>query len=52
MKNSQIITALKTLREEVTMGEVVENLILIEKVNKSLQAAERGDTLTHEGAKI
>lgn len=51
MKKSEIMNALDTLPDEdVTINDVVEKLIFIEEVKKSLKAAEEGHTVSHEEA--
>lgn len=45
------MNALNTLPEEnVTINDVVEKLIFIEEVKKSLKDAEEGHTVSHEEA--
>ena len=52
MKKSDILNALDTLQEEdVTINDVVERLILVEKVKRSIKSADKGNTVSHEEAK-
>ena len=42
--NSQI----KEMPEEFTLDELIERLIIVEKVNRSLKEVEQGKTITEE----
>ena len=51
MRKTQILETLEGLPEEFTIDELVDKLIIIEKINKGLRDIEDGRSMSHEEAK-
>jgi predicted transcriptional regulator len=48
MNKSRVMELLKNLPEEITVEELIQKLLLIEKVEKGLKDAEEGRTISFE----
>jgi predicted transcriptional regulator len=51
MRKTQILETLESLPEEFTIDELVDKLIIIERINKGLRDIEEGKSMSHEEAK-
>jgi len=51
IKKSSILKVLESMPERVSIDELMEKLILVEKVDRGLEQIRRGETLTHEEVK-
>jgi predicted transcriptional regulator len=51
MRKTQILETLEGLPEEFTIDELVDKLIIIERINKGLKDIEEGKSMAHEEAK-
>ena len=51
MRKTQILETLEGLPEEFTIDELVDKLIIIERINKGLRDIEEGKSMSHEEAK-
>lgn len=45
---SKVLGAIESLPQDVTYEEVMERLYFLYKVERGLEQAERGDTMSHE----
>ena len=51
IEKSSILKVLESMPERVSINELMEKLILVEKVDRGLEQIRRGETLTHEEVK-
>ena len=51
MRKAQILETLENLPEEFTIDELVDKLVVIERINKGLRDIEEGRSISHEEAK-
>ena len=51
MKKTTVISALNELPKEFNLDELLERLLVIEKIDEGIKEAKAGKTITHESAK-
>lgn len=51
IEKSSILKVLESMPERVSIDELMDKLILVEKVDRGLEQIRRGETLTHEEVK-
>jgi len=51
LQKEKVITAIKSLPDEFTIGDVVETLIVLQKIEIGLKQVENGKVFTTEEAK-
>lgn len=51
MKREKALETVKELPQEFDLEELIERLVLAEKVEKGLQQIDKGQTLSHEQVK-
>lgn len=51
MKKSQLIETLNTMSEDFTIEELVERLIVIEKIDRGMKDIKEGRSMSHEEVK-
>ncbi len=51
MKKATVISALNELPKEFNLDELLERLLVIEKIDEGLKEAKAGKTVSHESAK-
>lgn len=51
MKKTTVLNALNELPKEFNLDELLERLLVIEKIDEGLKEAKAGKTVTHDAAK-
>ncbi len=51
MKKTTVLNALNELPKEFNLDELLERLLVIEKIDEGLKEAKAGKTVTHDNAK-
>ncbi len=51
MKKTTVLSALNELPKEFNLDELLERLLVIEKIDEGLKEAKAGKTVSHENAK-
>lgn len=51
MKREKAIETVKELPQEFELDELIERLVLVEKVEKGLQQIDQGKTISHDQVK-
>lgn len=51
MKRDKVIATVKELPQEFELDDLIERLVLVEKVEKGLRQIDQGKTISHEQVK-
>lgn len=51
LSKSEILNGIKNMPDEVTLDELIDRFIFIEKIKKGLKSAEEGKLKTHDEVK-
>lgn len=44
----KILAAIQTMKDDVSIGQVIDSLYLLQKIERGIQQADQGDVIDHE----